>query len=217
MINETIRILSGVYYNWLVFIFALRYVNKDVNNKLIHYDNKLVIANHTMSMGHCVLISLMSLSHIVYGYDFYINSIKYYSIGFLINDMYVMNKYKVLSNQKYLYTIHHLMFISTWYYYHEYKSLYFRLLLSEISVIPMNLKILSKFYFPNKKIYLSLTIWITFLLTRIINSTHILWNNNFVVRKFPIISIIYMSLQYYWFTLMTIKGFNTVNSYYYKM
>ena len=211
MLHELFKILCGLLVNNYIFNSSFNKVDKDVNGNIISYDDKLIISNHVISMFNCVPITFLCLSDIFFDYDLYINVIKYQSIGFLIYDMYLINNYKPLSDQKWIYTLHHIMFISTWYNYYGYKHIYLKLLLSEMSVIAINLKVFSRYYFPNKSKLLFFMIWFTFLITRIIGGTHTLITNFNVVTKFPLITTTYITLQYYWFTLMTLKGYKMYN------
>ena len=134
----------------------------------------------------------------------------YYSLGYLILDGICINYYKELSEGKFIYNIHHLIFILSWTIYSENRYLSSRILICEVSTIFLDLRYLSKYYWPKYHTTLSLATMSTFFVVRIWNNFNICNMNHPFIDKYYYLFYPYFGLQLYWFSLMNIKAYKTL-------
>ena len=131
------------------------------------------------------------------------------SYSYLILDIILLYSSDTFSKIRNIYIIHHLLFLLSWNLYSYGPQIYSKLLLSEVSVIPLNLKYFSKRYNYGYEILLSFTTYILFFIFRVLNfmyHTKILYVDGWFFLC-PIFLPI-ASLQYYWFYLMTLKAYS---------
>ena len=187
----------------------LNIIKTPIKNLYNLFSNDLELLGYTGSFAHSLCISIfMGLFIYTDNYD-YFPVIQKISNSYLILDiilLYSSDKFYKIRN---IYIIHHLLFLLSWNLYSYGPQIYSKLLLSEVSVIPLNLKYFSKRFNYGYEILLSFTTYILFFIFRVLNflyHTKILYDDGWYFLC-PIFLPI-ASLQYYWFYLMTLKAYN---------
>lgn len=172
------------------------------------FNNDLELYSYILSFIHSICITT-SISYFLYT-DNYENLkiLKNFSYIYLISDSILLVNFDFFSNIRNIYLFHHLFFLLTWDLYSHDPNLFCKILLSEISVITLNLKYFNKRLNGQYDKFLGITTYFLFFIFRIINITYhlnILYKREwyFIMPvAFPI-----TLLQYYWFYLMTVKAY----------
>ena len=192
----------------------LNIINTPIINLYNLFDNDLELLSYTCSITHSLCISI-SMGLFIYTDNYeYFPLIQKISYSYLILDIILLYISDTFSKIRNIFVIHHLLFLLSWNLYSYDPQIYCKLLLSEISVIPLNLKYFSKRFNYGYEILLSFTTYFLFFIFRVLNfmyHTKILYVNGwyFLCPVFLPIA----SLQYYWFYLMTVKAYKifTIN------
>ena len=193
----------------LVTLIVPTLINNIIYN-YFYYKHKDV--EYSIKYNSIIHAILSSLGGFLYLYDFisFENQkyIVYYSLGYIIFDLYSYTFKKELKYERMITYFHHLLFYLGIKYYEPDPILYSRLILSEISTIPLNLMWISKY---KKKIkyakFFSINFYILFFVFRVVNCSSLLYNMFWYSNdhlKFYLLSV-FSSLNYYWFYLMTKK------------
>ena len=158
-----------------------------------------------VSLIHSILSSLGGLLYFSNMINFKTNYIFVsYSLDYIISDLTLYSLYKELYYERNITYFHHSLFLIGIYLYPKNPNLYNRLIITEISTIPLNLRWIAKFNknFKKKELYSTL-FYISFFLFRIVNCTHMFINmeNNY---KMYLLGI-FLILNYYWFYLINLK------------
>ena len=161
------------------------------------------------SLFHSIL---SSLGGFLYLYDLisFENQkyIVYYSLGFIIFDLYSYTFKKQLRYERMITYFHHLLFYIGIKHYDTEPMIYSRLILAEISTIPLNLMWISKY--NNNLEYakmFSIIFYILFFVFRVVNCASLLYNMFWYSNdnlKFYLLSV-FSNLNFYWFYIMTKK------------
>jgi len=181
----------------LVNLFSFYYLNKKYKNpdRSVKY----------ISLLHGTLSSIIGL---IYLMD--IISIKtqsffvLYSLDYIICDLVIYSLYKELKYERNITYFHHSLFLTGVLLYTENPYLYSRLIITEFSTIPLNLRWIAKFD-KNKKLkeICSIFFYISFFLFRICNCTHLFLN---IKKDYKMYLLgIFLVLNYYWFYLINLK------------
>jgi hypothetical protein len=201
MLNYFINASLGTLFNYGIF--------RGINRLVKINDDKIYKTNIILSLIHCSFCSVVSLLHIFFDYDL-IDYIANYSLGYLTLDLFLINYYDELKQGRLLFNIHHLIFIYGWILYDFDKSLTSRVLVSEFSTIFLNLRYLSKYYWPQHHLNLSWATMGSFFIVRIWNNYYVYFRHrNFIDNNF-LVFYPYFGLQIYWFSLMMIKAIKTL-------
>lgn len=201
MLNYFINASLGTIVNYGVLT--------GINQLVMSKEDKIYKSNILLSLIHCSFCSVVSLSHIFLGYDL-IDYLANYSLGYLTLDLIYINYYDELCKGRLLFNIHHLIFIYGWFLYDIDRFLASRMLVSEFSTIFLNLRYLSKYYWPQ---YYNTLSWVTmgsFFVVRIWNNFNIYFNQSEFINKNFLGFYPYFGLQLYWFSLMMIKAGKTL-------
>lgn len=196
MLQNILNINLGFFINILYYRFFNRIVEK---NK-----NRILKVNTILSLLHSIIISSSTITFFYYDYDL-IHFIKYYSIGYIILDLICINKFKELEKGRMVYIFHHLIFINCWLLMEEDTYIPHRVLLCEYSTILMNLRILSKYYFPKYRNIIGILMVFVFFFVRIVNTIDIYFLERSVIHKYNYLYFSYLGLQCYWFSIMMKK------------
>ena len=181
----------------LVNIFSFYYLNKKYKNpdRSIKY-NSLVHSIFSSIGGLLYLMNFISIKT----QSFFV----LYSIDYIICDLIIYTLYKELKYERNITYFHHSLFLTGALLSNDNSYLYSRIIITEFSTIPLNLRWMAKFN-KNKKLkeIYSLIFYISFFIFRICNCTHLFWNmeNNY---KMYLLGI-FLVLNYYWFYLMNLK------------
>jgi hypothetical protein len=127
-----------------------------------------------------------------------------FSLGYVIYDLLIYSIFKELKYERNITYFHHSLFLFGIFLYPSNPYIYSRLIISELSTIPLNLRWIAKFNNQQKKKYIySILFYVSFFLFRIINCTHLF----FLIEKDIILylMVIFLILNYYWFYLMNLK------------
>lgn len=193
----------------LVTLIVPTLINNIIYN-YFYYKHKDV--EYSIKYNSIIHAILSSLGGFLYLYDFisFENQkyIVYYSLGYIIFDLYSYTFKKELKYERMITYFHHLLFYLGIKYYDTYPIIYSRLILTEISTIPLNLMWFSKYKKKIKyaKIF-SINFYILFFVFRVVNCSSLLYNMFWYSNdhlKFYLLSV-FSSLNYYWFYLMTKK------------
>lgn len=191
----------------------LNIIKSPIINLYNLFSNDLELLGYTGSIVHSLCISI-SMSFFIYTDNYeYFPLIQNISYSYLILDILLIYFVDVFSKIRNIYIIHHLLFLLSWNLYSYGPQIYCKLLLSEVSVIPLNLKYFSKRFNYGYEILLSFTTYFLFFIFRVLNfsyHTKILYVNGWYYL-YPIFIPI-ASLQYYWFYLMTLKAYSFFNN-----
>ena len=187
------------------FIFNLKVIK--ILKKKLECD---ILVNEVVTSAHSLVICFLSCHFLNYHNYYFYKSMMIYSIGHLLADAFYFHYILDINKCKYLYILHHTVFIFSWYLsllYPEDLDAYCILLFSEISITPLNIK--SYFKRRNNKNMELLCGFITYILFfryRIINYTY--YNYIFYYKGYNLVLYFFtplLGLQYYWFILMTKK------------
>ena len=166
-------------------------------------------ANMIQTSLHSSLLAFSGIHFIFFQNLILFDIFRYYSMGHLLADAYHFHYLNNVNGNWKTYVSHHILFLISWIAIKYYKIylIYSYCLLMEITVLPMNLK----FYYKNRNnkkmdTFYSFLTYFLFLFFRVINFS-------FQYRKvfhlgYPELSILFvpmLSLQYYWFYLMSVK------------
>ena len=127
-----------------------------------------------------------------------------YSLDYIICDLVIYSLYKELKYERNITYFHHSLFLTGVLLYTENPYLYSRLIITEFSTIPLNLRWIAKFD-KNKKLkeICSIFFYISFFLFRICNCTHLFLN---IKKDYKMYLLgIFLVLNYYWFYLINLK------------
>ena len=174
-----------------------------LNNKNVEYSIKFSSLFHSILSslgGFLYLYDLISFENQKY--------IVYYSLGYIIFDLYSYTFKKELRYERMITYFHHLLFYIGIKYYDSEPIIYSRLILSEISTIPLNLMWISKYNnnLEYAKIF-SIIFYVLFFVFRVVNCTNLLYNMFWYSDdnlKFYLLSV-FSNLNFYWFYVMTKK------------
>ena len=174
------------------------------------------LANNFLTSIHSLVNCFLSFYSIVYQNNILFKPIMVYSIGHLLCDTYYF-QYKIdINKSKNVYILHHSIFMCSWllvFYDMNLINYLLYLLLSEITILPLNLK----YHFKKNKnhqleLLFGVITYVLFFIFRIINFSFHLYlfikNKNLIVLSF---FIPLLFLQYYWFGLMTLKVLEKLN------
>lgn len=174
-----------------------------LNNKNVEYSMKFNSLFHSILSslgGFLYLYDLISFENQKY--------IVYYSLGFIIFDLYSYTFKKELRYERMITYFHHLLFYIGIKHYDTEPTIYSRLILSEISTIPLNLMWISKYNnnLEYAKIF-SIIFYVLFFVFRVVNCASLLYNMFWYSNdnlKFYLLSV-FSNLNFYWFYIMTKK------------
>ena len=177
------------------------------------FNNDLELYSYTSSFTHSICITA-SISYFLYTNNYEnLKLLKNVSYLYLISDSILLFSFDLFSKIRNIYLFHHLLFLFTWNLYSYDPNLFCKILLSEISVITLNLKYFNKRINGKYDKFLGLITYFLFFTFRIINITYhlnILYNREWYFMM-PVAVPITL-LQYYWFYLMTLKAYKIYNS-----
>ena len=161
------------------------------------------------SLVHSTLTSTLSIYYLLNPQDYIYQIISNYSKVYLIIDLVAINYYPELKKYKKPYTLHHTIFLLSYYLVNKdiYKYIICKLLLSEISVIFLDLRFILKFYNLGYLDELAYITYIMFFIFRITNMPVIMYNDYISLLNINAhyIFVPMYSLQLYWFYNMSIK------------
>ena len=192
----------------LLLLCSSYYVNLNIAKYLEKRFNSVSKSDMIMSFSHSFLVVWGSLSYLYSSNFTILRMVRLYSIGHLLADCYYFQYLKDVNKNKHTYIIHHLLFITSWLVPNYYdKVIYSKLLLSEISVLPLNLM----YYYKQERntkleLYYAGLTYTLFFIFRIVNFTYqysIILERGQYILSFLFIPL--TGLQYYWFYLMTRK------------
>lgn len=179
--------------------------------------NEIELGTIYNSLCHASLVSSLSIYYLLKPEDHIYQIISSYSQVYLMIDLLAINYFSELKKYQKIYTIHHILFLLSYYLVDKdiYKYIICKLLLVEISVIFMDLRIISKFYNCGYLNELSYITYITFFIFRIVNMPILVYEYYIPLSNIyaNYIFIPMYSLQLYWFYNMTLKvlGHNNKN------
>lgn len=202
--------LDIFYYINIGFFLNLLYF-KFLNYIIENDKNKILKVNIFLSLLHSVLGSGITITYFLNDYDL-LGYFRVFSIGYLLLDFICINSYKELEQGRIVYNIHHFIFLSYWYFIDTDRYVSHRILICEYSTILMNLRFLSKFYYPKYVNIFGLGMFIMFFFVRIVNIIDLYFLNSIVIKNHFKLYGSYIILQFYWFGLMLIKFYNFINS-----
>lgn len=190
-------------------------VNLNVGKYIENIFNSIETANILQSSIHSLILVLGTCQYLYSPNTLLYLVLKYYSIGHLIWDSYYFHYLHNVNGHKNIYIFHHIFFIMAWLVSYNYdKLLFFRLLLSEITVIPLNIKMYYKNKNNKKKEFVfSLLTYGLFFQFRIVNFSYHYYI--FMTQGYYLLSLLFIpitSLQYYWFYLMTLKAIKMIKT-----
>ena len=192
----------------LLLLGSSYYANLNMSKYLEKRFDSVSKSDMIMSSSHSFLVVLCSLSYLYSSNFTILRMVRLYSIGHLLADCYYFQYLKDVNGHKYTYIIHHLLFITAWLVPNYYdKVIFSKLLLSEISVLPLNLMYYSKQEKNTKmELYYGGITYTLFFIFRVVNFTY--HYGIFLEKGHYILSFLFIplnGLQYYWFYLMTRK------------
>jgi hypothetical protein len=169
------------------------------------------------SLCHASLVCSLSIYYLLNPQEHIYQIISSYSQVYLMIDLLAINYFPELKKYQKIYTIHHSLFLLSYYLVDKdiYKYIICKLLLAEISVIFMDLRFISKFCNYGYLNELSYITYITFFIFRILNMPLLVYQHYIPLENvYGIYMFVPMySLQLYWFYNMTLKvlGYNNKN------
>jgi hypothetical protein len=182
-----------------LFLHLISFYN--LNKKFKNLDRSVKY----ISLIHCFISGMGGLLYLLN----YISkdtqySVVKYSMGYIFYDLTIYTLFKELKYERNITFFHHTLFLIGIYLYYKNPYLYSRLIITEFSTIPLNLRWIAKFN-KNKKLkeIYSILFYISFFILRIVNCTYM-----FFSMKFDFILClmgIFLILNYYWFYLMNLK------------
>ena len=181
----------------LVNLFSFYYLNKKYKNpdRSVKYTS-LIHSIFSSIVGLLYLMNFISIKT----QSFFV----LYSLDYIICDLIIYTFYRELKYERNITYFHHSLFLTGALLYNDNSYLYSRLIITEFSTIPLNLRWIAKFN-KNKKLkeIYSLLFYISFFIFRICNCTRLFWNmeNNY---KMCLLGI-FLVLNYYWFFLINLK------------
>ena len=185
-------ILLNVFINFIVF--------HSLNTK-----NDINYPVKKNSLIHAFIASLGGGLYLTNFISFHTQElVVYYSLGYIIYDVIIYTLYKEIKVERSITYFHHSLFLTGVLLYTENPYLYSRLIITEFSTIPLNLRWIAKFD-KNKKLkeICSIFFYISFFLFRICNCTHLFLN---IKKDYKMYLLgIFLVLNYYWFYLINLK------------
>lgn len=207
MLKTFINLGIGFTFNFFIISIIKKLVNLSVKKGLtlekVEKRNNLDL----YYLFNCSILSVYSLYSLYYDNYEFLNYIKYYNLAYLINDIYRMFTIEECKKDNKIFAFHHIIFIIGWLFYaDQFKFLYSKLLLAELNLITYNLR----FIFINNNLkyhnILGILTYILFFKFRVYNFTYIYYlNYNDINLMLKVVFVSLIMLQYYWFTLITIK------------
>ena len=197
-------------FNNILYLGISFILNLDISHSLYLVNKNLLVSNIIQGLIHCGLINLFLLHYYTTGSLFLWNSIRIYSIGFLVADSLYFYVYHKISHWK-IYLLHHSIFFISWILISNMEStmyrLFTRMLLAELSGMTLNLRNLAKIHkYKNLDLSMCLVTYILFFIFRILNFTDMIGiTYKLKLYQFVVILIPLTVMQYYWFYLMSIK------------
>lgn len=195
--------LDTIFYTKIGFLFNVLYYRL-LNGLIQSKEDRVYKINILLSLLHCSLGSCVAILYLFIGYDL-MDFMRYYSVGYLLLDTLCINTFKELEQGKNLYNFHHLVFLLGWFTIDENRYMSCRILICELSTILLDLRYLSKYYWPSYHNSLGLSMMSVFFIVRILNNIDIHYMNNDFILKYYYLFYSYFGLQIYWFTLMGFK------------
>ena len=163
------------------------------------------------SFVHAILSSFFGFLYIFefINYNILAYSI-YYSIVYLLIDLYLYYTYKIDTKDIVEMTIHHSLFILIALIAYKFPLYYSYGIICEMSTIFLNLRwfAIKKLYVKNIALY-SILLWINFLIFRILNLNYL--GYSMVMSEYCLYSILlipFLILNMMWFYSLTLDGIN---------
>ena len=180
-------------------------------NSIYNYDYETTI--RISSLIHSICSFVFSSAYLLNLITFKIlKYCIYFNIIFLITDAHIYITNKISNKDRSIMLFHHVLFMGAALLSFTYPEYYCRCILSETSTIFLNLRWFSYHNKFNLNKYIniySILLWISFIIFRVINITHLccefIYNKNY---NLLLIGVPFLILNYYWTYLLTLKGLN---------
>lgn len=213
VLGEIFNINLGLFYVYLLRCAIPNLTNYLTKNGLLKKELERRNNIDLLYLFNSSILSMCALFYLFgdYGYN-YFDLIKYYNLGYLITDIYMMFTVDECKKNKYIFTFHHLIFLIGWFYGNQNRQIFARLLLAEINVVTFNLRFIMKKNGYKYYDIFSVFTYILFFIFRVLNFTDFVLDKQYELlikgKTFLLYPIIL--LQYYWFILLTHRAYYLV-------